>query len=96
MRSSIGGASHEQPHRSGACRFDSQQRDYIEAAFQDLLSNRNYRFNHWLGISLRLGHRQVRKVVYGLDQILSDPAANHDPERNVHFDRDPHRASPHF
>jgi hypothetical protein len=68
----------------------------IEAVFQDLLSNRNYRFNHWLGISLRLGHRQVRKVVYGLDQILGDPAANHDPERNVHFDRDPHRVSPHF
>jgi hypothetical protein len=64
--------------------------------FQDLLSDRNYRFNHWLGISLRLGHCQVGKVVYGLDQILGDPAANHDPKCNVHFDRDPHRASPHF
>ena len=87
---------HEQRHRSGACRLDSQQRDYVEAVVQDLLSDCNYRFDHWLGLSLRLGHRQIGKLADGLVQILCYPASDHDPESNVHFDRHRHRhrASP--
>jgi hypothetical protein len=27
---------------------------------------------------------------------LCDPAADHDPESKIHFQRDQHRASPHF
>ena len=46
--------------------------------------------------AFRLGHCQVGKVVYGLDQILGYPAADHDPESKIYFQRDPHRASPHF
>lgn len=36
------------------------------------------------------------KWLLGLDQILCYPAADHDPKCKIYFQRDQHRASPHF
>ena len=39
---------------------------------------------------------RVGRMANRLAQVLSYPATNHDPECKVYFQRDPHRASPHF
>jgi hypothetical protein len=102
MRRSTWGAFHEQPRRSDACRAGDSQKDIIAAVFRALLFKRNYRRDHWLGISLRLGRGEDCKLADVLVQIfdvLSElyyPAADHDPECKIYFQRDPHRASPHF
>ncbi len=93
---------HEQRHRSDAFRLSGKQGQIIESVFQDRLFYRNYRCDDWLGLSLRLDHLQGSKLAVGLVQIsdqlseLCYSAADHDPERKVYFQRDSHRASPHF
>jgi hypothetical protein len=93
---------HEQRHPSNASGLNGQQRDNIETGFRYCLCDRSWRRDGWLGFSLRLDHRQSSEVAIGLAQIsddvsdLCDPAADHDPESKIHFQRDQHRASPHF
>ena len=70
--------------------------DLEAAPFHDLLSDRSCRRDVWLGVSLLVDYRQVGKVVDVLAEILSYSAADHKPECEVYFKRDPHRASPHF
>ena len=50
-----------------ACRIDGQQKDDIEAGFRYRLSDRNRGRYDQLGISVRLGRRQVGKLADGLD-----------------------------
>ena len=87
---------HEQRHSINASGLDGQQRGNIEAAFRYYLCDRRCCRDVWLGVSLRLAHRPSSKVAVGLGQIFSYPAANHNPECKVYFQRDPHRASPHL
>ena len=93
---------HEQRHPINASGLDGQQRDNIETGFRYCLCDRSCGRDDRLGVSLRLAHRQGRKMASGLAQIPDDvsdlchPAADHDPERKIYFKRDQHRASPHF
>ena len=93
---------HEQPHPTDACRLDGQQKDDIEAGFRCRVFDRGCGRHDRLGFGIRLAHRQGSEVAIGLAQIsddvsdLRDPAADHDPESKIHFQRDQHRASPHF
>jgi hypothetical protein len=91
---------HERRQRTYACGIGDQQTRIIAAIFPDLLFERDHSRDRWLDFSVRLGRRQAGKLVDGLVQIsdvlgeLCYRATDHDPESNVHFDRDPHRASP--
>ena len=85
-----------------ACRLDGRQKDDIEAGFRCRVFDRSCSRHDRLGFSIRLAHRQGSEVAIGLAQISDDvsdlrnPAADHDPESKIHFQRDQHRASPHF
>jgi len=57
---------HERCHRSDACELAGQQNDTIAAVFRDLLFYRNYRRDRWLGVRVRLDHRQGGGVAVGL------------------------------
>jgi hypothetical protein len=65
---------HEQPHPIDACRLDGQQKDDIEAGFRYRVFDRSRGRHDRLGVSVRLGRRQVGKLADGLDQIFSYPA----------------------
>ena len=69
--------------------------------FFDRVFDRNWRRDYRLGFGVWLDHRQGGEVAVGLvlSDILSDlcyPAADHDPESKIHFQRDQHRVSPAF
>jgi hypothetical protein len=88
--------SHGQRHQSDPPRPDSSQRGNIEPPFRYRLCDRSCGRNDRLGFSVRLAHRQGSEVAAALAQIFRYSAADHNPECKIHFQRDPHRASPHF
>ena len=90
------GECHGQPHPCTAQRLYGGQRYKAEAVLFDWLSDRHCRLYDWLGFYFRLDYRPGSKVADGLDQILSKPAADHDPKSDIQFERNSHRASPPF
>jgi hypothetical protein len=93
----------EQPHGKNTLGGDRHQESHGKgSAVHGLLFDRNRRRDARLAVRLRLGHRRSCKMAVGLNPLSGElngfryRAADHDPKSKVYFQRDGHRASPHF